>query len=147
MAGFYGRTGVDFTNTLTPGLESLALQVRPAAIEAATAGAEIIRQRAYENANVSAGVAGHGVGGAHMRDEIRVEVREAEFTISARIAIDMRIIPYAAHQEFGPHGNAFMRRAIDETRDDVHAVIKSTFTASLGAKGKFKTAVRFRSIA
>lgn len=146
MAGFYGRTGVDFTNTLTEGLEAFAANLRPAAIEAAGAGAEIIRQRSYENANVSSGVSGHGVNGEHMRDEIRVEIREYPLTVSARIAIDMGIIPYAVHQEFGPHGNGFMRRAIDETRDEVHDAIKVTFVTSLGANAKVRTAVRFRAV-
>lgn len=146
MAGFYGRTGIEFTDTLTDGLANFASVVRPAAIQAVSAAAEAIRSKAYDYANVSPGVTGHGVGGQHMRDEIKVEVRETPTSVSARIAIDMSIIPYAAHQEFGERGNRFMTRAVDDTRQDAHDIMREHVRSVFGAT-KVKTAVRFRRIA
>lgn len=147
MANFYGRAGIDITNTLSESLEHLAFGVRAAAIQAVLAGAEIVRAQAYMNANVSQGISGHGINGEHMRDEIRISTQTVGNVISGRVQIDMGIIPYAAHQEFGPHGNAFMRRAFDEKRDEAHAVMGSVFSASLGLDGKVRTQVRFRRYA
>lgn len=146
MAGFYGRTGIEFTGDLLENLERLQTEVRPAAIAAVTQAAEIIQAKAYAYANVSAGVQGHGVNGEHMRDEIKIETREYPVSVSARIGIDMSVIPYAAHQEFGPRGNRFLTRAVDESRDECHAVLREVFSASLGADGKIRTAVRLRRI-
>lgn len=145
MANFYGRAGITLSGDLAENLKDLSSSVRAAAIAAALAGGEVIRARAYDNANVSKGESGHGINGEHMRDEIHVSMRENRDEISAIVGIDLAIIPYAPHQEFGPHGNAFMRRAIDETREEVHETVRSTFTAAMGANGKIKTAVRFRS--
>lgn len=147
MANFYGRTGIEVKGDLVERLQDLASGVRDAASAAVAAGGEVIRKQAYDYANVSPGVEGHGVGGAHMRDEIKVDLYQYETGVSARIWIDMGIIPYAAHQEFGPHGNAFMRRAIDDTRDQVHESIRSTFSAAIGEGGKYSTKVRFRRYA
>lgn len=147
MANFYGRTGIDIANTLSDNLEHLAFSVRAAAIQAVLAGAEVIREQAYINANVSNGINGHGVNGEHMRDEIRITTTTVGTVISGRVQIDMSVIPYAAHQEFGPRGNAFMRRAFDERRDDAHRVMGEVFSARLGADGKVKTQVRFRRFA
>lgn len=147
MPSFYGRTGIDITNTLSENLEHLASRVRGVAIEAVLAGAEPIKQAAYDNANVSRGILGHGVNGEHMRDEIKVTVTESGNVISGRVQIDMGIIPYAAHQEFGPRGNAFMRRAFDEKRDEAHKIMGSVFSAALGSDGKVRTQVRFRRYA
>jgi hypothetical protein len=147
MAGFYGRTGIELEGDLITNLETLAAKVRPAALAAVQEGAEIIRAAAYNNANVSPGFIGNGVNGEHMRDEIKVVPYEYPTSVSARIQIDMSIIPYAAHQEFGPHGNAFLRRAIDESRSDVYDRIRTVFSAAIGADGKFRTAVRIRRFA
>jgi Bacteriophage protein of unknown function (DUF646). len=147
MAGFYGRTGIEFTDTLTANLERLEAVIRPLAIEAVTEGAELIRAQAYLNANVSPGIRGNGVNGEHMRDEIKVEVREKPNGVDARIAIDMDIIPYAAHQEFGARGNAFLSRAVDSMRDAAHERMRTVFSAGLDSNGKFKSAVRFRRYA
>lgn len=146
MAGFYGRTGIEFKDTLTDGLAQLALKVGPAAEAAVAEAGELIRGLAYINANVSPGILGNGAGGEHMRDEIKVEVRRMDNGVSARIGIDMSIIPYAAHQEFGPHGNRFLSRAIDEGRQEAHQIMRMVFSASI-KDGKFSTQVRMRNIA
>ena len=147
MAGFYGRTGIEFKDTLTENLTRLSLLVRPMATEAVTEAAEIIRTRAFMYANVSPGVLGHGIHGEHMRDELKIDVRDTPTGVSARIQIDMGIIPYAAHQEFGPHGNRFLSRAIDESRAECHATIRQVFSAGISANGQFSSQVRFRGIA
>lgn len=147
MAGFYGRTGIEFKGNLATNLENLSKSIRSLAMEAVLEGGEIIRAAAYNNANVSPGVRGHGRDGEHMRDELKVTAIEYPAGVSARIGIDMAVIPYAAHQEFGPRGNAFLARAIDETRGDVRETMGAIIKAGLGADGKVAIKVRFRKYA
>lgn len=148
MAGFFGRAGIELRDTLTANLEALPARIRAAAEAAVLAGGEVIRAAAYDNANVSPGVVGNGVGGEHMRDEIKVVMGERTHEIFAFIRIDMSIIPYAAHQEFGDRGNGFMRRAVDENRQEVHAVMGEVMKAALGGESvPLSTLVRFRRIA
>lgn len=147
MAGFYGRTGIEFTNTLGEGLARVEAVIRPAAIAAVTAAAAPIILAAYDKANVSAGEKGHGVNGEHMRDEIKATVFEYENGVSARIGIDMSIIPYAAHQEFGVRGKPFLRPAIDENRDEAHRIMAAVMREHLADARNIRTKVRFRAFA
>lgn len=147
MRNFYGRAGVEVRDTLSDGLESLSARVRMLARDAAMEGGHIIRVRAYENANVSAGVMGYGVHGEHMRDEIKVTLVDYPTSVSAKVGIDLSIIPYAPHQEFGPHGNAFMSRAVDETRQEVHQRMGEVMAEGLRGSLVARTAVRFRRFA
>lgn len=144
--GFYGRTGIVIKDTLTPYLEELPALVLESANNAALAGGEIIRQHAHDNANVSSGERGHARDGRHMRDCIDVTlVDKPGLAANVRISIDPENVPYAVHQEFGPNGNRFMSRAIDESRDEVHAAMQESLAAD--AVTGFKTQVRFRGVA
>lgn len=149
MRNFNARAGVDIRETISDGMDTLRYSIAAAIDAAVRAGGEVIRQRAYENANVSPGILGNGVDGSHMRDNYKVEVLHQEHGSQAKIGIDLSIIPYAPHQEFGPHGNAPLRRAIDETRSEVHAKMRDVFRETLGPgeSVRFGTAVRFRRFA
>lgn len=145
MAGFFGRTGVTITDNTGVVLPLFAAAAERAAME----GGEIVRADAYERANVSPGVAGNGVGGAHMRDEIKVSPinpREGGTEITVRIGIDMAIIPYAHHQEFGSRGKPFLRPAIDENREAVRQRMREVMREELGG-ARVGTLVRFRRFA
>lgn len=142
--GFYGRVGI--TDTLTSNLDLLPDLILEAAKNAVLAGGEIVRQRAWELANVSKGDVGHAKDGRHMRDCIEVNlVDKPGLVANARIEIDPDNVPYAVHQEFGPNGKPFIRPAIDETRGEVHEAMREVLAES--AATGFKTQVRFRGVA
>lgn len=148
MAGFYGRTGIEFKDGLTDNLVKLEYTIRPAATRAVLEAAQLIAEAAYQYANVSPGVKGHGRNGEHMRDEIKVVEYQKDYEVTARIQIDTDIIPYAPHQEFGPRGNGFMRRAMDENRAAAHEIQKRVMLEELGLSSKeFASKVRFRAVA
>lgn len=145
MPNFYGRMGIQFTDTMSAVFDELADATLAICTEAVLEAGEIIRAAAFEKANVSKGVRGHGRDGEHMRDEIKVTVYEYESGVSARIGIDLSVIPYAPHQEFGPRGKPFLRPAIDENREACHEKMREVLADGLihGARTK----VRFRSYA
>lgn len=117
MAGsFYGRSGIDFRNTVPEGVERLKGRLRAAMVQAVEEAGELVRSRAYDNANVKTG---------HMRENIEVHVVESNSIVEARVGVDLSVVPYAHHQEFGPHGNAFLRRAFDESRAECHDIMRS----------------------
>lgn len=140
-SGFYGRVGI--VDTITPAMEELADNLAEAAKKAVLAGAEVIAQKARQNANRSPGVAGHGTDGSHMADNIRVEeVDKPGYEANARIYVPPEIIPYAVHQEFGPTGNRFMSRAVDEGREEANEAMQASLEED--AASGFRTHVRFR---
>ncbi len=120
MAGFYGRTSIDVRDTLSTGLLGAGVAARELAIQACTQAAAIIAERAYQNANVSPGVLGHGIHGEHMRDEIRLEevIRPTEVIVRVIIniasrAICVKYIPSFALQFASAfHFNPFIQPAI-----------------------------------
>lgn len=117
MAGaFYGRSGIDFRNTIPDGVERLKGKLRANMIRAVEEAGELVRSRAYDNANVKTG---------HMRENIETHVVEHNGIVEARVGVDLAVVPYAHHQEFGPHGNAFLRRAFDESRAECHEIMRS----------------------
>lgn len=131
MAGqFYGRTGVDIKNTIPDGVAKLKAVLARRIEAAVKEGGALIAERAYDKANVSAGP-GHALDGGHMRDHIEVHVRKTETTVEARIGIDMSLVPYAHHQEFGPRGKPFLRPAMDESRAEVHDIMQSAMDGTL----------------
>ncbi len=144
---FYGRTGVDFRDTLSEGLSNLSPLIVEAARVAVVDGAEIIRNRAHDLANVSPREIGHAYDGRHMRDTIEIAVMDSPNGVSARIFIDLGNVPYAVHQEFGPNGKPFMRPAIDETREEVHQVMAQSIRDNMAGGFNLGTQVRFRRFA
>jgi hypothetical protein len=148
MPSFYGRLGIEFKETITAGLEEAGHDVYAVCDVALFEAGEIVRASAYEKANVSKGVLGHGRGGEHMRDEIKVsDPYEYPTGVSVRIGVDLNIIPYAAHQEFRPepHGKPYLRPAIDETRQQCHDMIQQVLSDFVVHGGRTK--VRFRRFA
>jgi hypothetical protein len=139
---FSGRSGIDITNTIGEGSKRLQAEMRKRVLLAVSAGAGLIQHHAASNANVSPHAVGHAKDGRHMRDCIDVEVKELPMVVEAKISIDLLNVPYAVHQEFGPHGNAFMRRAVDETRPEVHGIMQSAIDGTLAEDSP--TFVRFR---
>ncbi|SRR5229473_2671606 len=144
---FYGRTGVDFRDTLSDGLSSLSPLIIEASRVAVVDGAEIIRNHAHDLANVSPREIGHAYDGRHMRDTIEIAVIDQPNGVSARIFIDLGNVPYAVHQEFGPNGKPFMRPAIDETREEVHQVMAQSIRDNMAGGFNLGTQVRFRRFA
>lgn len=132
MAGqFYGRTGVDFRNTIPEGVEKLKAVLRKRIEQAVLEAGNVVAERAYDLANVSAGAAGHAADGSHMRDNIAVHIVKGATTVEARIGIDMSIVPYAHHQEFGPRGKPFLRPAMDESRSEVHDIMQGALDGTV----------------
>ena len=144
---FYGRVGVDVEDSLSEGLDVLESVIRAAAAKAVLKAAEPIRQRAHDLANVSNREVGHARDGRHMRDCIDITVTETASGASARIGIDIGNVPYAAHQEFGPHGKPFLRPAIDEGRSEAHGAMAASLREDIGEALAARTAVRFRKFA
>lgn len=144
---FYGKVGIEITDDLSKGLEFLVPAIQEAALMAVEAGGEIIRESAYAKANVSPGVYGHGAHGEHMRDEIKVTAQMTEQGAVGRVQIDMSIIPYAAHQEFGARGKPFLRPAIDETREQVRETMRNIISHQVMSGFKMSTTVKKRNIA
>lgn len=148
MRSFYAKVGISIKeDPVEENLVKLAAVVPQATQEAVLAGGEIIRSRAYGLANVSAGYTGHARDGSHMRDNIGVTVVLDEHGATARIGIPLDNVPYAPHQEFGPNGKPFLRPAVDESRVEVHRVMKEVFAQATSQEMKVSTSVRFRRIA
>src|ERR1041384_4049221 len=125
--GFYARTGIEFdTSSLIKGLENVAERVVSASVDAVLNAGEIIRSRAYYLANVSPGIKGNARDGRHMRDCIEVNLFAGTSYVGVRIEIDMTNVYYAAHQEFGARGKPFIRPALDESREEVHEMLRAT---------------------
>ena len=144
---FYTRVGVEIRDDLSGRLEMLKGPIREASKLALEAAGEVIRQRAYELANVSPGILGHGLNGAHMRDEIRVQVKETDQGAVGRVGIDLAVIPYAPHQEFGPNGKPFLRPATDETREEVRQIMRDIIATQVMEGFKIGTSIKKRNIA
>ena len=144
---FYGRTGIDFRDTLSGGLSNLHPLIIEASRVAVAEGAEIVRQRAHDLANVSPRFIGHANDGRHMRDCIDITVLDQPNGVSARIGIDLSNVPYAVHQEFGPNGKPFLRPAIDESRNEVHQVMGQSLRDNMAGGFNLGTLVRFRRFA
>jgi hypothetical protein len=138
---FYTKNGIAFSDEITDNLVKLRGAVRQRVRDGVLLAAGLIQSKAYDNANVSAGVRGHAVDGSHMRDNIAVHLVETPTQVEARVGIDLSIVPYAPHQEFGPNGNSFMRRAIDESRDECHEIMQSIVVDGADAR----SFVRFNS--
>lgn len=143
MRSFYGRTGIEFRDEITENLVRLSKRVREEARNAVLMAAGIVQEKAHDYANVSPGETGNAVDGTHMRDNVEIGVIETPTAIEARIGIDLSIVPYAPHQEFGPHGNAFLRRAMDDSRDECHEIMQSVLIDGVEPH----TLVRFRRYA
>jgi HK97 gp10 family phage protein len=120
---FFTRIGVGVTDTLGPGLEAFAALIRQQAMYAVMEAGEHIRALAWGYANVSPGIVGNATDGSHMRDNINVTPFLTDNGAAARIGIDLSVVPYAHHQEFGPRGKPFMRPALDESRELVREIM------------------------
>lgn len=143
--GFYGKTGVEFSNTLLQGTDELKARLRKRIETALLVGAEIVRERAYELANVSPGEVGNARDGRHMRDCIDIELRDDGTSITTKIGIDMSNVPYAAHQEFGARGKPFLRPAIDESRSEIRDLMQGVLDGTVAEDASVM--VRFRRFA
>lgn len=131
MPSFYGRMTFNFTDTITEMFLAMEARIDAACLEAIAAAGEVVRESAYSKANVSAKPRGGGINGEHMRDEIKVAAFPTEFGVAATVGIDLSVIPYAEHQEFGIHGKPFLRPALDENIETCHEVIREHLAASL----------------
>jgi hypothetical protein len=120
---FFTRIGVGYSDTLSPGLEAFGDMIRQQCMYAVMEAGEYIRSLAWGYANVSPGVIGNATDGSHMRDNINVTPFLTDSGAAAKIGIDLAIVPYAHHQEFGPRGKPFMRPALDESRDYIRELM------------------------
>lgn len=146
MRSFYGKTGIEIKDDLTGNLPGLKALIRAAALSSTEKGAKIIAEDAARRCIRSAGVVGNGLDGSHLQDKISYEVHETPEGAYARIGPDMINNWYAPHVEFGLA--PFLRPAIDENRDEVHAAMREEMQKFLGAgAAATSTAVRFRRYA
>lgn len=148
MPNFYGRLGIRFDTSIMDALDALPELFHETLEWIVMEAAEPIALHAYSLANVSPKPVGHGVHGEHMRDMIELTPYVYPDGVSVRIGIDLSIIPYAAHQEFGPRGKPFLRPAIDEGREQAHQTMKILLSEELPAIARnTRSKVRFRRYA